>query len=83
VVIFHFFFGGLDDPPAFVGTLVGGLFMLEMCFPICFVLQWKKIGVFRDYLIGEFGFIMLSFTAKTLLAWVTLAGANEYSRNRG
>jgi hypothetical protein len=78
MVIFCYFFTGVrrGDPPAFVGTIVFGLFLLDSCFAICFYLQWHKIGIFNDYLVGEFGFIMLSFTAKTFLAWVTLIGAN-------
>lgn len=81
-VIFFYFFSGLNrgDPPGFVATIVLSLFILDMSFPTCFVLQWRKVGVFQDYLIGEFGFIMLSFTTKTFLAWITLAGANGYSR---
>jgi hypothetical protein len=82
-VVFFYFFSGLNrgDPPGFVVAIVFSLFVLDMSFPICFVLQWKKIGIFQDYLVGEFGFIMLSFTTKTFLAWITLAGANGYSRN--
>mmetsp|Transcript_15132 Transcript_15132/g.23762 ORF Transcript_15132/g.23762 Transcript_15132/m.23762 type:complete len:299 (+) Transcript_15132:85-981(+) len=82
-IIFCYFFAGVSrgEPPAFVSTIVFSLFLLDFTFPICFFLQWKQIGVFRDYLVGEFGFIMLSFTAKTFLAWVTLAGANGYTRN--
>lgn len=81
-VIFFYFFSGLNrgDPPGFVTTIVLSLFILDMSFPTCFVLQWRKVGVFQDYLVGEFGFIMLSFTTKTFLAWITLAGANGYSR---
>lgn len=80
-VIFFYFFSGLNrgDPPGFVVTIVVSLFFLDMSFPTCFVLQWRKVGVFQDYLVGEFGFIMLSFTTKTFLAWITLAGANGYS----
>ena len=76
-VIFCYFFAGIKqgDPPAFVGSIVFTLFFLEALFPLCFYLQWCKVGIFRDYLVGEFGFIMLSFTAKTFLAWTTLAGA--------
>lgn len=83
MVIFCYFFTGLrgGDPPAFVGTIVFCLFLLDSCFAICFFLQWKKIGMFKDYLVGEFGFIMLSFTAKTFLAWITLAGANSSRRD--
>lgn len=82
-VIFFYFFSGLNrgDPPGFVVTIVMSLFVLDMSFPTCFVLQWRKVGIFQDYLVGEFGFIMLSFTTKTFLAWITLAGANGYSRN--
>jgi len=81
-VIFCYFFSGLSrgSPPGFVWTIVLSLFFLDMSFPTCFVLQWRKIGVFQDYLVGEFGFIMLSFTCKTFLAWITLAGANGYTR---
>ena len=83
LVIFCYFFTGLRqaDPPEFIGTIVFCLFLLDSCFAICFHLQWKKIGIFKDYLIGEFGFIMLSFTAKTFLAWATLAGANRSRRD--
>jgi hypothetical protein len=83
-VIFCYFFTGLrrGDPSAFlVSTIVFSLFFLDMCFPLCMYLQWKKIGIFKDYLVGEFGFIMLSFTAKTFLAWVTVASANRYGRS--
>lgn len=84
MVIFCYFFEALsrgDQPPAFVVTIVISLFVVELFFPICFFLQWKKIGIFQDYLIGEFGFIMLSFVAKTILAWTTLVGANRYVEN--
>ena len=69
-----------NRPPPFVTLAVVSLFLLDLCFPICFYLQWKQIGAFRDYMVGEAGFIALSFTAKTFLAWVTLAGANAYTR---
>jgi Heliorhodopsin len=57
------------------------LFVLECTFPLIFFLQWMKVGIFKDYLMGEFGFIVMSFTTKTFLAWVTLAGANAFSKN--
>jgi hypothetical protein len=41
-------------------------------------LQYKKVGPWRDYLFGEKVYIILSLTAKALLAWqvfsATLAG---------
>ena len=33
------------------------------------VLQYKQVGPWRDYLFGEKVYIMLSLTAKALLAW--------------
>jgi hypothetical protein len=33
------------------------------------VLQYKKVGPWRDYLFGEKTYIILSLTAKALLAW--------------
>ena len=53
------------------------LLVLDNGFAIVFVLQWWKIGPFNDFLIGEFAYIMLSFTAKSFLAWVSFAGAGK------
>jgi hypothetical protein len=33
------------------------------------ILQYKKVGKWRDYLFGEKVYIILSLTAKALLAW--------------
>ena len=37
------------------------------------VLQYKKIGPWRDYLFGEAAYVLLSLTAKSLLAWLVFA----------
>lgn len=37
-------------------------------------LQYKRVGPWRDYLYGERGYIMLSLTAKSALAWQVFAG---------
>ena len=80
-VIFWYFFSGINrgDPPGFALILVFSLFVLDFSFPTVFILQWKKVGIFDDYLIGELSLIGLSFTTKTFLAWTTIAGANRYS----
>jgi hypothetical protein len=80
-VIFAYFIRGMAkiDSSLALG-LVLALFFLEMTFPIVFVLQWGKIGPYKDYLVGEFSFFLLSFTTKTFLAWATLIGANAYAR---
>jgi len=84
IVIFIYFFTSLErgQPPGFVSTVVVSLFLLESLFPLVFVLQWKKVGPFKDYLVGEFAFIIMSFTTKTFLAWTTLAGASGYAKNK-
>jgi hypothetical protein len=61
---------GLDvAPPAFVYGIVASLFVFFNCFAINMVLQYKKVGPWRDYLFGEKVYIILSLTAKALLAW--------------
>jgi hypothetical protein len=37
------------------------------------VLQYKKVGPWRDYLFGESTYILLSLVAKSLLAWMIFA----------
>jgi hypothetical protein len=61
-----------DQPPEFMFSTMISLFCVEMLFPILFILQWTKIGIFQDYMMGEFGFIVLSFIVKFTLAWTTL-----------
>lgn len=47
---------------------------LNNLFPVNMVLQYKKVGRWKDYLYGERGYIMLSLVAKSLLAWLVFAG---------
>ena len=61
---------GLDvSPPGFVYGIIASLFVFFNCFAINMVLQYKKVGPWRDYLYGEKMYILLSLTAKALLAW--------------
>ncbi len=57
------------SPPAFVYGIIFSLFVFFNIFAINMVLQYKKVGPWRDYLFGEKVYIMLSLTAKSLLAW--------------
>jgi len=57
------------SPPAFVYGIIASLFVFFNCFAINMVLQYKKVGPWRDYLYGEKVYILLSLTAKALLAW--------------
>ena len=61
---------GLDaSPPGFVYGIIISLFVFFNCFAVNMVLQYKKVGPWRDYLFGEKVYIILSLTAKALLAW--------------
>jgi hypothetical protein len=61
---------GLElSPPGFVYGIIASLFVFFNCFAINMVLQYKKVGPWRDYLFGEKVYILLSLTAKALLAW--------------
>jgi hypothetical protein len=55
--------------PGFVYGIVISLFILFNSFAINMVLQYKKVGPWRNYLFGEAAYVLLSLTAKTALAW--------------
>jgi hypothetical protein len=78
-VIFCYFFRNLTkgDPPAFVWAIIIIVFTLDLTFAIALWLQWSGRGKFRNYIRGEFAFIILSFTSKQLLAWVNFQGGNR------
>jgi len=65
---------GVDAaPPGFVYGIVASLFVFFNCFALNMILQYKKVGPWRDYLFGEKAYIFLSLTAKALLAWQVFA----------
>ena len=65
---------GVDvSPPGFVYGIIVSLFVFFNCFAINMVLQYKQVGRWRDYLFGEKAYIILSLTAKSLLAWQVFA----------
>ncbi len=78
VVIMMFFVGAVSSgdakPPAFVYTIVPTLFVFFNIFAINMVLQYKKIGPWKDYLFGERAYIILSLSAKTVLCWLIFTG---------
>jgi hypothetical protein len=60
--------------PRFVYAIVGSLFVAFNVFALNMVLQYRKIGIWRDYLVGEKTYMVLSLVAKSLLAWQVWAG---------
>jgi hypothetical protein len=61
--------------PGFVFAIFVSLLLLFALFPINMWLQYRRIGRWSDYLFGERGYIVLSLTAKSALAWQVFAGA--------
>ena len=69
IVIYVIAPGLTVSPPGFVYGIIVSLFLFFNCFAINMVLQYKQVGPWRDYLFGEKVYIILSLTAKALLAW--------------
>lgn len=78
IVIALYFVGSINSgdakPPAFVYAIIPTLFVFFNIFAVNMVLQYKKVGPWRDYLFGERVYIILSLSAKTVLAWLIFAG---------
>jgi hypothetical protein len=55
--------------PGFVIAIFVSLFVSFNVFAINMVLQYRKVGRWRDYLYGERAYMLLSLFAKTILAW--------------
>lgn len=62
------------DVPTFVYGIFFSLFAFFNCFAINMFLQYKRIGPWRNYVFGEYGYIVLSFAAKSALAWQVFSG---------
>lgn len=63
-----------DGVPTFVYFILGSIFVFFNCFALNMWLQYKKIGPWKNYLFGEYVYIVLSLVAKSLLAWQVFAG---------
>jgi hypothetical protein len=78
VVLYAYFIAAISsvdtNPPAFVYSILFIYFILFNIFALNMVLQYKGVGRWKDYLYGERFYIILSFVAKTILAWPTFVG---------
>jgi len=79
IAIFTYMFGtgNLGEVPWFVWAIVGTYFVAFNAFPINMILQYLRIGKWKNYLYGERAYIILSLVAKSLLAWLVLFGAMQ------
>ncbi|HEX5828892.1 MAG TPA: heliorhodopsin HeR [Candidatus Limnocylindrales bacterium] len=60
--------------PGFVYVIIASLFVAFNIFAITMVLQYRKVGRWRNYLYGEKTYMVLSLVAKSLLAWQVWSG---------
>jgi hypothetical protein len=77
ILVYMFGTGSFDMIPWFVWAIVITYFIAFCTFPINMILQYKRVGKWRDYLYGERTYIVLSLVAKSLLAWLVLFGAMQ------
>jgi hypothetical protein len=77
ILLYMFGTGNLGMVPWFVWAIVGTYFVAFNTFPVNMVLQYKKVGKWKDYLYGERVYIVLSLVAKSVLAWLVLFGAMQ------
>jgi len=79
IVIFMYFVSAATSAsgtvPTFVYYILGTIFVFFNCFAINMVLQYKKVGKWRDYVFGERVYVLLSLVAKSALAWQIFFGA--------
>ena len=76
VVIYVIAPGSTSDaePPAFVYGIILSLFIFFNTFAVNQWLQYRQVGRWRDYLVGERAYITLSLVAKSALAWQVFGG---------
>lgn len=77
ILLYMFGSGNLDKVPWFVWAIVGTYFFAFNTFPINMILQYKRVGKWKDYIYGERVYIVLSLVAKTFIAWLVLFGAMQ------
>ncbi len=72
VIILYFLGAEVQSPealPEFVIFIVLSMLAFWIRFPINMILQYKKVGKWKDYLYGERAYIILSLISKSALAW--------------
>ncbi|MEM1332447.1 MAG: heliorhodopsin HeR, partial [Actinomycetota bacterium] len=64
---------GTEQPPVFVYGILVTIFLLFNCFAVVQWRQYRGHGKWADYVRGETAYIVLSFVAKSTLAWQIFA----------
>jgi hypothetical protein len=76
VIALYLFYSGEGDnkAPTFVYWIFFSIFLFFNSFAVNMLLQYKKVGKWKDYVYGERVYILLSLLAKSALAWQVFAG---------
>jgi hypothetical protein len=76
VIALYLFGSGEGDykAPDFVYWIFFSIFLFFNSFAANMILQYKKVGKWKDYVFGEKVYIIMSLVAKSLLAWQVFAG---------
>jgi hypothetical protein len=64
-----------DEVPGFVYGIVIAETVLFFSFALNQWLQYRGVGAWTDYLLGEKSYLVLSLVAKSLLAWQIFGGS--------
>lgn len=72
--IYLFSPGTEASAPGFVYGIFFSLFVFFNIFAVVMVLQYKKVGRWKDYRFGESTYVLLSLLAKSALAWQVFGG---------
>jgi hypothetical protein len=73
-IIASYFIHNATEAPDFVWAILIGILLLDSSFAIHSYLQQQEIWKWKEYYNSEIGYIVLSFTAKSLLAWINFGG---------
>jgi len=77
VILYAFGNSSPAEVPWFVYAILISYFVFFNTFPVNMILQYKKVGKWKDYIYGEKVYITLSLVAKTVLAWLVFFGVMQ------
>ncbi|CAN5432494.1 heliorhodopsin HeR [soil metagenome] len=73
VLLGYYIVAAGGEVPGFVYVIYVVQFLLFFTFALNMWLQYRQVGRWRDYVFGEYVYIVLSLAAKSLLAWLVFA----------
>jgi hypothetical protein len=74
IAIYLFSPGSTAQPPGFVYGIFFSLFVFFNSFAVTQWLQYRRIGRWKRYVVGERTYVLLSLLAKSALSWQVFAG---------